>query len=203
MKNRTPISLFPFLSVLLCTMGVLSFLAVTFLMFSRPEAAREEQAEPVEVRWVGAPERVRPLLMEVRLDTLVLHPAAGEPSRTFTREALQREVDVVRELLAAGTGQMGPAPSESELWLYLKTVIPTEGRLAGSFTRQMHDMEIANLTGRHRQAQEEHYPILLIYPEGIRTYELASYLVETTTRLALGLEPMLKGWRLPYRDGLS
>lgn len=38
MRNRTPISIFPFLSVLLSTLGVLSFLAVTFLMFTRGAA---------------------------------------------------------------------------------------------------------------------------------------------------------------------
>jgi hypothetical protein len=34
-------------------------------------------------------------------------------------------------------------------------------------------------------------------------YDLASYLVETTTRLPMGLEPMLKGWELPYRKHAS
>ena len=34
-------------------------------------------------------------------------------------------------------------------------------------------------------------------------YQLTSYLLDTTTRLAVGLEPMLEGWSLPYRKNAS
>jgi len=54
MRSRTPISLFPFLSVLISTMGVLSFIAVTFLLFSSPAKVNLSEPEPVEVRW-GSP----------------------------------------------------------------------------------------------------------------------------------------------------
>jgi hypothetical protein len=59
-------------------------------------------------------------------------------------------------------------------------------------------VEIDNLSGQSQRKQVERYPILLVYPDGIATYDLAAYLVETTTRLSVGLEPMLKGWQLPY-----
>lgn len=202
MRNRTPISIFPFLSVLLSTLGVLSFLAVAFLLFSRTEATPEKAPEPVKVGWVGAPAHVRPLLVECRSDGLRVHLTGSGPLR-FDRAALERESDVVHQLVNAGYGQLGPAPSRTQLWVFLKTAIQNERRLVGSFTRAMHDLELANLTGEARERQEERYPILLVYPDGVETYELAAYLVETTTRLSVGLEPMLKGWKLPYRKEAS
>ena len=102
-------------------------------------------------------------------------------------------------MVQEGYGQLGPAPSRSQLWLYLKTAIQNERRLTGSFTRALHDVELDNLSGQAQREQIERYPILLVYPDGIPGYDLASYLVETTTRLSLGLEPMLSGWKLPYQ----
>ncbi len=205
MRNRTPVSIFPFLSVLLSTLGVLSFLAVTFLLLSRTEAQQQREAQPVEVRWTGAPGHVRPLLVECRADALILHGIAGSDGtqRRYELAALERESEVVRELLEAGYGELGPAPSNTRLWFYLKGAIQNERRLVGSFTRFVHDLELDNLTGDARRREVERYPILLIYPAGIDTYELASYLLESTTRLAVGLEPMLPGWTLPYREEAS
>jgi hypothetical protein len=199
MRNRTPISIFPFLSVLLSTLGVLSFLAVTFLMFSRSDAAPRQAPQPVDVQWVGAPPHVRPILVECREDAVLLHlPGATQPRR-FERAALERESALVQQMVQEGYGQLGPAPSRAQLWLHLKTAIQNERRLLGSFTRALHDVEMDNLSGQSQQAQQQRYPILLVYPDGIPLYDLASYLVETTTQLSVGLEPMLKGWALPYR----
>jgi hypothetical protein len=203
MRNRTPVSIFPFLSVLLSTMGVLSFLAVTFLMFSRTDSAPARPAQPVQVQWVGAPPHVRPVLVECRADVLLLHPAGGGPVRRFERAALERESALVQQMVKDGYGQLGPVPSRTQMWFYLKTAIQNERRLLGTFTRAMHDVEIDNLSGQAQKAQVERYPILLVYPDGIAVYDLASYLVETTTRLSVGLEPMLKGWELPYSKEAS
>jgi hypothetical protein len=203
MRNRTPISIFPFLSVLLSTLGVLSFLAVTFLMFTRGAATPERPAQPVQVQWVGAPPHVRPVLVEVRADVLLVHrPAGGAPLR-FDRAGLERESELVRRLVQDGYGQLGPTPSRTQLWFYLKTAIQNDRRLLGTFTRHLHDLEIDNLSGQSQQQRVERYPILLVYPDGVPVYDLASYLVETTTRLPMGLEPMLKGWELPYRKHAS
>lgn len=199
MRNRTPISIFPFLSVLLSTLGVLSFLAVTFLLFSHSSATPQRKAQPVQVQWVGAPPHVRPLLVECRGSDVVLHGAPGQPLRRFARAELEREMALVRQMVQDGYGQLGPAPTRSQLWLYLKSAIQNDRRLAGSFTRALHDVELDNLTGAAQRAQIERYPILLVYPDGIPSYDLASYLVETTTRLPVGLEPMLPDWTLPYQ----
>lgn len=200
MKSRTPVSLFPFLSVLLATMGVLSFLAVTFLLLSRQQEASDRKPEPVEVRWVGAPAHVRPMLVECARDGVRVHYRQGGPPRFFTFESLEREAEVVKEMLEQGAARFGELPSESRIWLYFKEAIPRERRLDNTLTRLMHDVEIDNLSGRGKRTETARYPIFLVYPDGIDAYERVSYLVESTTRLSVGVEPMLRGWSLPYQE---
>src|SRR5574341_2272350 len=99
MRQRAAISLFPFLSVLICTMGVLSFLAVMFLLSSSSAGGGVPAPEqPVEVGWIGAPPHVRPLLVECRRDGALLHGGGEEPPRFFGRQALARESAAVRAL---------------------------------------------------------------------------------------------------------
>ena len=182
-------------------MGVLAFLAITFLLFANiTPAARPKEETPLEVRWVGAPDYVRPILAEAKGATLLLHEKKGGAPLSFTREALHQEVAVVKELVNAAAGSLGPIPNRTQLWVYLKGIIPNERRLNGSFTAAMHWVELNNLTGRSREERVERYPILLVYPDGVETYELASYLLEMTTRLSVGVEPMLPEWELPYRN---
>lgn len=200
MKNRTPVSIFPFLSVLLSTMGVLAFLAVTFLLLSGTDPSLQKSAEELEVRWVGAPEHVRPLLVECREREIIFHGWKGGPVLRFNKGALHAELMIVRELLAVGMRELGPNPTDSRRWFYFKTAIPAEPRLRDTFTRLIHEIEIDNLTGSGRREQVERYPILLIYPGGLESYDLAARLLEMTTRLATGLEPMLPGWEVPYRN---
>lgn len=200
MKSRTPVSLFPFLSVLLCTMGVLSFLAVTFLLLSRQEQSAKLKSEPVEVRWVGAPAHVRPMLVECASDGIRVHYRQGGTPRFFSLDSLERESDLVKNLMERGASRFGEFPGESGIWLYFKETVPRERRLVGTLTRLMHDVEISNLTGRSKRTETARYPIFLVYPDGIDAYELVSYLVESTTRLSVGVEPMLRGWILPYQE---
>lgn len=200
MKNRTPISIFPFLSVLLSTMGVLSFLAVTFLLFNQTEPAVQRVEKKIEVRWTGAPPHVRPILIECREGVIVIHSASGGGTVSFSRAALEKEVEIVKEIMARAWAELGAAPTQGQLWALFQREIPYDSRLRNSFTLLAHGIEQGNTAGESRRLLVERYPILLIYPDGLESYELASYLLETTTRLSTGLEPMLKGWDLPYSD---
>lgn len=199
MRGRTPVTLFPFLSVLISTMGVLAFLAVTFLLFARQEATPQPPPKPVEVNWVGAPEHVRPLLVECRADGLVYHPRGGGSPRFFSRQSLEEEAEIVKAMQREGVERLGAAYDRQQLWLILKQGIDRNPRLRNSFTGIMHQVELRNLSREGRRSMEQHFPILLVFPDGVEIYGLASYLVETTTRLSVGLEPMLPGWQLPYR----
>lgn len=199
MRTRLQISLFPFLSVLLSTMGILSFLAVTFLLVSRPELNVAPPRKPVEVRWVGAPSYVRPLLVECLAGEVRLYlPTETEPLR-FTRDRLRREAERIRELELRGLEQLGPVVEREQLKRLMKQWLRGEADLRGSLALAFDRVERDNLSGRAINRETVYHPVLLVYPDGIDTYDLVSYLVETTTRLPLGVEPMLKGWTLPYR----
>lgn len=200
MRSRTPISLFPFLSVLLSTMGVLSFLAVTFLLFANPQSQKQPNSPIVEINWTGAPTHVRPVLMEARGTELVVLNVGGVPLQSFKLLQLQEEVATIKLLVREGMESMEGAPNDTQLWVFLKNNIRNDAALKGSFASMINDLEISNLSGSGRKSQVERYPILLIYPDGIPVYSLASYLIETTSRLALGLEPMLENWSLPYQN---
>lgn len=203
MRDRVTVTLFPFLSVLVSAMGVLSFLAVTFLLFVRQDQALPVEKKPVQVSWVGAPEHVRPLLVECRDDGVIFHRRRNGTTRSYSVQALEKEVEIVKELEQRSIDQLGPAPDPYRLWLYLKNAIQAEPRLSRSFTKAIHSLELYNLTGEGRRSFIQFYPILLVFPTGVRTYELAAYLVETTTRLPVGLEPLLEGWELPYGEHTS
>ena len=45
----------------------------------------------------------------------------------------------------------------------------------------------------------EHYPLLLIYPNGVLSSELMMSLIEQVPGLNIGLEPMLPQWEVPYQ----
>jgi hypothetical protein len=198
MKTRAQVTLFPFLSVLLSTMGILSFLAVTFLLVSQPEMNAAPPDKPIEVRWVGAPDYVRPVLVECLEDEVRVHmPDAAEPRR-YSRESLLREAQRVRELEVRGLEMMGPVVERERLKRQLKQWLRDENAMRASLTISFDRIEQENLTGRRQNREEVFHPVLLVYPEGIDTYDLVTYLIETTTRLAVGVEPMLKGWTLPY-----
>ena len=58
------VPLFPFLSVLLSTMGVLAFLSISFLIISRFTPDEIIEKRQVEFEWIGAPEYVEPIYIK-------------------------------------------------------------------------------------------------------------------------------------------
>ena len=67
MRRRAPnpsVPLFPFLSVLLSTMGVLAFLSISFLIISRFTPDEIVQQRQIEFEWIGAPEYVEPIYIK-------------------------------------------------------------------------------------------------------------------------------------------
>ncbi len=64
MKHAThvpKVSLFPFLSVLLSTMGVLAFLSISFLLVIPENADDSIKQRNIQFEWVGAPGYVSPI----------------------------------------------------------------------------------------------------------------------------------------------
>ena len=61
-KFQTPnITLFPFLSVLLCTMGILAFLSISFLIVIPHDTYFKSKSKQIEFQWIGAPAYVKPV----------------------------------------------------------------------------------------------------------------------------------------------
>ena len=199
MKRRVSITIFPFLSVLLCTMGILSFLSVTFLLISRADPVPAAAAKPVEVRWTGAPDYVRALRVECLAGEARLHLPGPERMLTFEIKRLRAEAERLRALELRALEQLGPTVERGTLHRHLKNAIRDDRAWAGTLTHAFDQVEQENWKGRRANETAVYHPVLLIFPEGIETYDLVSYLLETSTRLAVGLEPMLKGWELPYK----
>lgn len=50
---------------------------------------------------------------------------------------------------------------------------------------------------KHQFKSEEHYPLLLVYADGILASELLMSLIENVEDLHVGLEPMRSDWKTP------
>ena len=191
-------SLFPFLSVQLGAMGVLSFLAAVLALLQTSGAASPRiQAE---IQLVGAPPYVRPLLLECRKEVLWLHASKGIPSQRFSVEELRTEVNTLNILIERIVQELGPTTSRDQVWLTLKRLIPQQPSFQQGFVAWLHQLELSNLSGENRAERIQQYPILLVRTNGIDTYELASQLLEQSTRLAIGVEPLPPDWEIPYQE---
>jgi len=59
--KTTKVTLFPFLSVLLCTLGILAFLSISFLLVIPETQLFRSSLKQIEFQWVGAPKNVKPI----------------------------------------------------------------------------------------------------------------------------------------------
>ena len=57
------VTLFPFLSVLLSTMGILAFLSISFLIVVPQDADSPAIPKRIQFEWVGAPGYVKPIFI--------------------------------------------------------------------------------------------------------------------------------------------
>ena len=59
--QTTNVTLFPFLSVLLCTMGTLAFLSISFLLVVPHDSFFMSKSKQIKFEWIGAPANVKPI----------------------------------------------------------------------------------------------------------------------------------------------
>ena len=195
--RQTGFSLFPFLSVQLGTMGVLSFLAIVLALLQTPGALPAKVE--TEVQLVGAPPYVRPLLIECRKNGLWLHTKQGIPNRQFSLADLEREFTILNNLTEEVLKTLSLNAPREQVWLALKRLIPQHPSLKDSFITWLHEIEISNLKGESHSLRIQKYPILLVRTDGLDSYELATQLIEQSSRLAIGIEPLPTGWKIqPY-----
>jgi hypothetical protein len=198
MRLRPTISLFPFLSILVGAMGVVAFMAMTLTFVgagSADEAGKQREA-PVRAAWEGAPSYVRTALIECRADGITFFEGTSAPPRFFSLDRLTRETAIVNDLRARGTAQAGGELTREQEWLFFKAVIDRDVRLKDSFTFALNQLELHNLKPDARAKREERYPILLVAADGLDSYDLAEGLLDLTSRLTVGAEPLLPGWRV-------
>jgi len=62
------VTLFPFLSVLLSTMGILAFLSISFLLVVPQDADSPSTPKRIQFEWVGAPGYVKPIFIRCYAD---------------------------------------------------------------------------------------------------------------------------------------
>ena len=64
------VTLFPFLSVLLSTMGVLAFLSISFLLVVPQDADSLSTPKRIKFEWVGAPGYIKPIFVRCYADRI-------------------------------------------------------------------------------------------------------------------------------------
>lgn len=193
MLSRSAVFLFPLLGILVGTIGVAAFMTGTLALLGGSRDAAQRGIS-VRVAWEGAPPYVRPLLLECRADGVTMHEGGQSPARFFSLARLAREAEVVQDLRERGMAQSGGILTRDQEWLFFKAVIERDPRLKDSLTLALHRVEIANLKRESRPQRDERYPILLVSPDGLDSYELAALVIGTTSRLSLAVEPVLAGW---------
>jgi hypothetical protein len=178
---------------MVAAMGALAFLAMTLVLLQGRKEREARTGIPVRVAFEGAPARAAAVSAECRAEGVTLH-GPDAPPRFFSLERLRREAAVVRDLHERSANQTGGALTRDQEWLFFKAVIERDVRLKGSLTYALHVLEMGNLKGGGRAQRQEYYPVLLVFADGLASYNLAAFLVEATSRFPLEAEPMLPGW---------
>jgi hypothetical protein len=165
-SRRPSVPLFPFLSVLLSTMGVLAFLSISFMLMTRVTPEEPPPPREIEFEWVGAPEYMEPVFIRCYADRVEYYDLFTNEEKTISLDDLLLEVQ-------------GKQP---QLITYLLRVDKLNKEIKRNF------------------GTTEHYPLLLIYPDGVLASEVLTSIVEQIEGLNVGLEPMLPHWRVPYQS---
>ena len=82
------VTLFPFLSVLLSTMGVLAFLSISFLLVAPQDADTPSTPKRIQFEWVGAPGYVKPIFIRCYADRIEYYNLFENQDYTLTLDNL-------------------------------------------------------------------------------------------------------------------
>lgn len=82
------VTLFPFLSVLLSTMGVLAFLSISFLLVVPQDADSLSTPKRIKFEWVGAPGYVKPIFIRCYADRIEYYNLFENQDYTIKLEEL-------------------------------------------------------------------------------------------------------------------
>ena len=82
------VTLFPFLSVLLSTMGVLAFLSISFLLIAQHDSDASSNPKNIQFQWIGAPASVKPIFIRCYADRVEYYNLFENQDYTLSLEEL-------------------------------------------------------------------------------------------------------------------
>ena len=92
-SQKTTVTLFPFLSVLLCTMGILAFLSISFLLVAHDQNVPMSPSKKVTFEWIGAPASVKPIFFRCYKNRIVYYNFFKNRDYTLFHDELLKQIE--------------------------------------------------------------------------------------------------------------
>lgn len=183
-ENKLEISLFPFLSIFLCVMGVLSFINV-LNSFSAPQkielTTQLEQGYKVAYQIFSLPDGI--IVVPPTRYLSKLQQAVGETERDIIEDIKQRRELAMRKL-ESHTGPVMNLAREPDIEDILQT---------------MQDIRLLNEIALKANYLYEEFLLFGIYPNGGQAFQKIRDVMGFTrdaTSISIGLEPLDSNWTL-------
>jgi len=168
-KKELRVELFPFLTILLSTMGVLAFISLS-LLFSAPEGTEKLKSErnskksdengsdsiTVKFELIGKPDFIHPHYILCLKDKILIHDSGIE------------------------------IPFNENYGYFL-------------FYDYLNSLESLNQSFHEKYKDNDEYVIFGVYPTGIETYFRCRQILQMFTNLNFGTQPILPNWKLSSR----
>ncbi len=91
--QTTNVTLFPFLSVLLCTMGILAFLSISFLLVVPYHNDYISKSKQIKFEWIGAPAYVKPIYFYCYKNRIEYYNLFENRSYTLFLDGLLKQIE--------------------------------------------------------------------------------------------------------------
>jgi len=182
--QKLEVSLFPFLSIFLCVMGVLSFINI-LSSFSAPQkielTAQLEQGYKVAYQIFSLPDGIIILPPVKHLEQL--RAAVDDADKAIIDDIIQRREQAIARL-KSHTGSIMNAATEPTVEDVLET---------------LHDIRVLNEMALQANYLYEEFLLLGIYPNGGQAYQKIRDIMAFTQdarAISVGLEPLDSNWTL-------
>jgi len=182
--QKLEVSLFPFLSIFLCVMGVLSFINI-LSSFSAPQkielTAQLEQGYKVAYQIFSLPDGIISLPPVKHLRQL--QAAVDDADKAIIEDIIQRREQAITRL-KSHTGSIMNAATEPTVEDVLET---------------LHDIRALNEMALQANYLYEEFLLLGIYPNGGQAYQKIRDIMAFTQdarAISVGLEPLDSNWTL-------
>ncbi len=191
LDQKLEVSLFPFLSIFLCVMGVLSFINV-LSSFSAPQkielTAQLEQGYKVAYQIFNLPDGIISLPPVKHLDQL---KAAVDDADKETIADIKRRREWAINKLKRHSGSIMNAATEPDV---------------DDIVEVLHDIRVINEIALKSNYLYEEFLLFGIYPNGGQAYQkirdIMSFTQDART-ISVGLEPLDSNWTLNLKKGES